>query len=287
MMVGTRGSVLAVRQTEIFIEMMNRTHPAEDCEIKEIKVSGDIDQVSQLHELQGFGAFVRELDDALIKGTIDVSVNSMKDMPIESKENVVVPAILPRASAADVIIPVPLNEIRAGAVIGTSSLRRAATVKQIRPDLTVKPLRGNIQTRIRKWKDGDYDAIILAKAGLDRTGEDVPYAVMDVNEMIPAPAQGAIAVACRGDDIETIRKLSMLDDPKTRTEVTLEREIMKVTGAGCTSPIGINASLNGNEIHLRAISFIGRFPVRLYEVLPKDYSGEDVKRIALELGGSL
>ena len=287
MMIGTRGSILAMRQTEIFIEMMNKAHPAEDCVIKEIKVSGDIDQVSQLHELQGFGAFVRELDDALMKGIIDVSVNSMKDMPIESKQNVVIPAILPRASAADVIIPAPLNEIPLGAVIGTSSLRRAATMKQIRPDLIIKPLRGNIQTRIRKWKDGEYDAIILAKAGLDRTGEDVPHFVIDVNEMVPAPAQGAIAIACRGDDIETISKLSILDDPKTRTEVTLEREIMKATGAGCTSPIGINASLNGNEIQLRANSFIGRFPVRLYEVLPKDYSGEDVKRIAFELGGSL
>jgi len=286
MMIGTRGSILAMRQTEIFIEMMNKVHPTEDCVVKEIKVSGDVDQVSQLHELQGFGAFVRELDDALTKRIIDVSVNSMKDMPIESKQNVVIPAILPRASVADVIIPVPLNEIPFGAVIGTSSLRRTATVKQIRPDLIIKPLRGNIQTRIRKLKDGEYDAIILAKAGLDRTGENVPYAVMDVNEMTPAPAQGAIAVACRGDNIETIRKLSAVDDPKTRTEVTLEREIMKATGAGCTSPIGINASLNGNEIQLRANSFIGRSPVRLYEVLPKDYSEEDVKRIAFELRGS-
>jgi porphobilinogen deaminase len=286
MMIGTRGSALAMRQTEIFIEMMNRAHPAENCVIKEIKVLGDVDQTSQLHELQGFGAFVRELDDALIKRVIDVSVNSMKDMPIESKQDVVIPAILPRASAADVVIPIPLNEIPLGAVIGTSSLRRAATVKQIRPDLIVKPLRGNIQTRIRKWKDGEYDAIILAKAGLDRTGEDVPCAIIDVNEMVPAPAQGAIAVACRGDDIETIRKLSKLDDPKTRAEVTLEREIMKATGAGCTSPIGIYATLNGNDIQLRANSFIGVSPVRFFEVLPRDYSQEDVKRIASQLVGS-
>jgi porphobilinogen deaminase len=287
MLIGTRGSALAMKQTEIFIGMMNRVYPAEDCVIKEIKVSGDVDQTSQLHELQGFGAFVRELDDALIKRVIDVSVNSMKDMPIESKQDVVIPAILPRASVADVVIPIPLNEIPLGAVIGTSSLRRTATVKQIRPDLTVKPLRGNIQTRIRKWKNGEYDAIILAKAGLDRTGEDVPYAVMNVNEMVPAPAQGAIAVACRGDDVETIRKLSKLDDSKTRAEVTLEREIMKATGAGCTSPIGINATLNGNEIQLRANSFIGASPVRLFEILPRDYSQEDVKRIASQLVGSL
>ena len=285
MIVGTRGSILAMKQTEIFVERIRKEFPSLDCQIMEVKVSGDKDQSTPLHELQGFGAFVRELDDALMKGTIDVSVNSMKDMPIDSKEGVIVPAILPRASVEDVIIPVSLTELPQGATIGTSSLRRAASVRRLRPDLNVKPLRGNIQTRIRKLNEGEYDAIILAKAGLDRAEIDIPYKVIDINEMVPAPAQGAIAVACRADDVEMVERLSKIDDPKTRTEVTLERAIMKATGAGCTSPIGINACLVGGFIRLRAESHIGDVPARMDMIISKEYSDDDVREIARRLGG--
>jgi len=285
MIVGTRGSILAMKQTEIFVERIRKEFPSLDCQIMEVKVSGDKDQSTPLHELQGFGAFVRELDDALMKGTIDVSVNSMKDMPIDSKEGVIVPAILPRASVEDVIIPVSLTELPQGATIGTSSLRRAASVRRLRPDLNVKPLRGNIQTRIRKLNEGEYDAIILAKAGLDRAEIDIPYKVIDINEMVPAPAQGAIAVACRADDVEMVERLSKIDDPKTRTEVTLERAIMKATGAGCTSPIGINACLVGGFIRLRAESYIGDVPARMDMIISKEYSDDDVREIARRLGG--
>jgi porphobilinogen deaminase len=285
MIIGTRGSILAMKQTEIFIDRIKAEFPTLDCQIVEVKVSGDKDQSTPLHELQGFGAFVRELDDALMRRTIDVSVNSMKDMPIDSKEGVVVPAILPRASVEDVIMPLSLKEIPKGATIGTSSLRRTASVKRLRPDLNIKPLRGNIQTRIRKLNEGEYDAIILAKAGLDRAEMNIPYSIIDINEMVPAPAQGAIAVACRADDVETVERLSKIDDPKTRTEVTLERAIMKATGAGCTSPIGINACLVGNFIRLRAESYIGDVPARMDMIISKEYSDNDVKEIAKRLGG--
>ena len=286
MMIGTRGSMLAIRQTEIFIESFQKMFPSEPYEVKEIKVSGDADQISPLHELQGFGAFVRELDDALIRGNIDVSVNSMKDMPIDPKDGVVVPAVLPRADVRDVIIPISLDELPSGSVIGTSSLRRTATIGKMRPDLDIRPLRGNIQTRIRKFAEGEYDAIVLAKAGLDRSEISVRYSVLSIDNMVPAPAQGAIAIACRSNDEGMIERLSKLDDPVTRAEVTIERYIMKATGAGCTSPIGINAEAVPDGFRVRAESFMGSVPVKVDAIIRRDDQKKGLDDVVSILKGS-
>lgn len=286
MIVGTRESKLAMRQTEIFVESMRKTHPGIACEIVGMKVSGDIDQTSPLSELQGFGAFVRELDSALLAGKIDVSVNSMKDMPIEYPEGITVPAILPRAAVEDVMIPCGIDDLKLGAVVGTSSIRRAASIKVLRPDLNTMPLRGNIHTRLSKLDDGRYDAIVLAKAGLDRMGINRKMTALNVDDFIPAPAQGAIAISCRSDDPCTIGILKKLDCASTRAEVEAERTIMRLMNAGCSSPIGINAEINGSNIRMRAISFeYSEIPIKIDRLIPAEYTTDDLKSIANTLMG--
>ena len=286
MIVGTRESKLAMRQTQIFLDIIGGRHPEIEFTIKGMKSSGDLDLVSSLDELQGFGAFVRELDAALLSGDIDVAVNSMKDMPIQTPDRICVPAILPRAAVEDVIIPCGLDELNSGAVVGTSSIRRAAMLRSLRPDLRTAQLRGNIQTRISKLENGEYDAIILAKAGLDRLSIHHEMSVLNIDDFIPAPAQGAIAITCRSDRPDLISLLRCVDDPSTRTEVTVERGLMKLMGAGCSSPIGINAKLTTDGIRVRAVSFeYSETPIKMDVVLPNDYTELDLTSIASYLKG--
>lgn len=267
--VGTRDSELALRQTDIFVDALMSLHPDCEIEIKSMRSSGDLDLKSPLDKLQGFGAFVRELDAALLDGSIDVAVNSMKDMPIDIPEGLCVPAVLSRAEVADVSLPKALKDLPDGSVVGTSSIRRASMIKDMYPGLKTAVLRGNVRTRMAKLDAGDYDTIVLAKAGLDRLGVDREMHVMDPGIFVPAPAQGAIAIVCRSDDKDTIELLKGLNDPVTRAEVDAERHLMKLMGAGCSSPIGINAKVRDGIIQINAVSydtgkrteFKGRMPV--------------------------
>ena len=234
MRVGTRESKLAMRQTEIFCERMSQINPDVDIEVVGMKSLGDIDLTSPLNALSNTGAFVRELDDAIKKGTIAASVNSLKDIPITMDDELMVVAIFERDSDEDVILPCPLEDLPKGARVGTASVRREHMLKEVRPDLEIVPLRGNIHTRLDKLDRGEYDAIILAKAGLDRMGIERPMFVLDKERFIPAPAQGAIAVECRKDDAETRRILQKLDHMPTRITVGVERSIMSLMGAGCS-----------------------------------------------------
>lgn len=286
MIVGTRESKLAMRQTQIFLDLAREQHPETEFTIKGMKSSGDLDLTSSLDELQGFGAFVRELDAALLSGAIDVAVNSMKDMPIQMPDGICIPAVLPRAAAEDVLIPCSLDELHAGAVVGTSSIRRAAMLKSLRPDLNTAQLRGNIQTRISKLENGEYDAIILAKAGLDRMSIQHKMSVLSIDDFIPAPAQGAIAVTCRSDKPDVISILRCINDQSTLTEVTVERGLMRLMGAGCSSPIGINAKLSSKNIRVRAISFeYSEIPIKIDVTIPIDYTKQDLFLIASSLKG--
>ena len=270
MIVGTRDSELAMRQTEIFLEALKGIAPELRPEVKPMKSSGDIDLKSPLDKLQGFGAFVRELDAALLSGKIDVAVNSMKDMPVDIPEGLCIPAVLKRADIRDVCIPCSLDDLKEGSVVGTSSIRRAAIIRDIRPDLQTEVLRGNVRTRLSKLDSGKYDAIILAKAGLDCLGADRKCVPLDADTFIPAPAQGAIAIVCRSDDRDTVELLSELNDYETRCEVDAERRIMKMLGAGCSSPVGINARYDDGMLNINAVSFEtgkklsfkGRIPTR-------------------------
>ena len=255
MRVGTRESKLAMRQTEIFCQRMAGANPDIDCEVVGLKSLGDIDLTSPLNQMAATGAFVRELDEAMINGAIDCSVNSLKDIPIDVNKELMVVAVFPRDADEDVILPCPLEDLPQGARVGTASVRREKQLHEVRPDLEIVNLRGNIHTRLQRLDDGDFDAIILAKAGLDRMGIDRPMHVLDKTRFIPAPAQGAIAVECRKSDDATRIALQRLDDMPTRIATGVERGIMKLMGAGCSSPVGINATVEGDMVRVRAVSY--------------------------------
>jgi len=255
MIVGTRESKLAMRQTEIFQQLMAKVNPDEKVEIVSMKALGDIDLTSPLNEMSGVGAFVRELDEAMLQHRIDASVNSLKDIPTKMAEGLTVVAIFERDSPEDIILPCPLEDLPKGAKVGTSSVRRMRLIQSIRPDLQIVQLRGNIHTRLSKLDSGEYDAILLAKAGLERMGIERPMHTLDKSVFIPAPGQGTIAVECRSDDEKAIALLKKLDHAETRAAVDAERGIMRIMGAGCSAPVGINAEVDGDELIVRAIAF--------------------------------
>ncbi len=286
MRVGTRESKLAMRQTEIFCQRMAGANPDIDCEVVGLKSLGDIDLTSPLNQMAATGAFVRELDEAMIKGAIDCSVNSLKDIPIDVNKELMVVAVFPRDADEDVILPCPLEDLPQGARVGTASVRREKQLHEVRPDLEIVNLRGNIHTRLQRLDDGDFDAIILAKAGLDRMGIDRPMHVLDKTRFIPAPAQGAIAVECRKSDDATRIALQRLDDMPTRIATGVERGIMKLMGAGCSSPVGINATVEGDMVRVRAVSYdYTEEPRRVETVLPCDYIMDELLDIAEYLTG--
>lgn len=286
MRVGTRESKLAMRQTEIFCQRMAGANPDIDCEVISLKSLGDIDLTSPLNQMAATGAFVRELDEAMIKGAIDCSVNSLKDIPIDVNKELMVVAVFPRDADEDVILPCPLEDLPQGARVGTASVRREKQLHEVRPDLEIVNLRGNIHTRLQRLDDGDFDAIILAKAGLDRMGIDRPMHILDKTRFIPAPAQGAIAVECRKSDDATRIALQRLDDMPTRIATGVERGIMKLMGAGCSSPVGINATVEGDMVRVRAVSYdYTEEPRRVETVLPCDYIMDELLDIAEYLTG--
>ena len=286
MRVGTRESKLAMRQTEIFCERMSELNPDVQCDVVGLKSLGDIDLTSPLDKMAATGAFVRELDEAMKQDRIDCSVNSLKDIPIDVDPELTIVAIFPRDSDEDVILPCPLEDLPEGARVGTASVRRRNMLMEVRPDLVIENLRGNIHTRLKRLDDGDFDAIILAKAGLDRMGIDRPMHVLDKASFVPAPAQGAIAVECRKDDADVVAALRKLDHMPTRIAVGVERGIMKLMGAGCSSPVGINAVVDGDVVHVRAVSYgYTDEPRRVEKDLPCDYVMDELLDIADYLTG--
>lgn len=211
-----------------------------DVEVKEIKTKGDIDVSTPLEEMGGFGAFVRELNNSLIAEEIDVSVNSLKDMPVMDQDGIVMAAVLPRGPVNDVIVPCPLHELPSGSTVGTSSVRRAAMLRRHRPDLKTANIRGNVGTRLRKLEEGQYDAIVLAQAGMERLGLPGGHP-LPLEEFPCAPGQGAIGIACRSDDYDTLSILKEVNHLQTYEAVTLERALMRALGADCSAPVGIHA----------------------------------------------
>ena len=286
MKIGTRESRLALRQTEIFVGKLIASSPETRTEIISMKSLGDIDLKSPLSNMSAVGAFVRELDEALVAERIDVSVNSLKDVPTKMDSRLTVAAILERDSDRDVILPCPLEALPEGATVGTSSVRREMMLREARPDIAVKPLRGNIHTRLSKLDAGEYDAIILAKAGLERMGIDRPSFTLDESVFIPAPAQGAIAAECRADDAETIDLLKTIDHADTRAAVEAERAVMRTMGAGCSSPVGINARPEGDKLRIRAVSYgYTDSPRRTDITIPKNWTERDILHISDYLTG--
>ena len=239
--VGTRGSPLALAQAERAVEQLRSNHPDIDVDIRVVTTTGDASQETPLAEL-GLGVFTKELEMALLNKSIDVAVHSLKDMSATMPEGFTIAAVLEREDPCDVLVSrsgARLAELPAGAVIGTSSPRREALVRALRPDLAVTGVRGNVGTRIRKMQDGQYDALVLAAAGLVRLGrESEATERLDPLRFIPAVGQGAIALQSRTDDAGLLGMLTALDHSETRAAVTAERAFLRAMGGGCRTPMG-------------------------------------------------
>jgi hydroxymethylbilane synthase len=242
---GTRASALARAQTEAVIALLTAARPDLTCETKVLSTAGDRTQASgePLPEIGGKGLFTAELERALRDGDIDVAVHSLKDLPTEGSDGVVIGAVSAREDVRDCVIGGSLAELPPGAVVGTSSLRRSAQLRALRSDLDVRSIRGNVDTRIEKVRAGDYDAAVLAAAGIRRLGlEEAVTEWLEADVMLPAPGQGALAIQCRAGDEAILALLSEIDEPRARAETTAEREFLRVLGAGCAAPVAALAT---------------------------------------------
>lgn len=255
--IGTRGSALARWQTEFVIAELRRIVPGLNVELRIIKTAGDKDQVRPLAEFGGLGVFTKELEHALASGEIDIAVHSLKDLPTESPASLCVAAYLPREDAREAIVSrhkLGLMQLPRGARVGTSSARRTAQILALRPDARIIPLRGNVDTRLRKAHSDEYDAIVIAAAGLIRLGlehEITEYLALDT--LLPDPGQGALAVQIRADDANLASLLAQLDDAPTRAAVTAERAFLGALGGGCRTPMGAYAELDAGELRVRGM----------------------------------
>ena len=257
LIIGTRGSRLAIWQAEWVQARLQEIAPTLTVTLQRIKTSGDKILDVPLAKVGGKGLFVKEIEEALLRGEIDLAVHSMKDVPTVLPEPLAIVCVPRREDPRDALISrhgLPLNQLPRGARVGTSSLRRQSQLLHYRSDLKIEMLRGNIETRLRKLKAGDYDAIVLASAGLRRMGwneEITEYLPVDVS--LPAIGQGALAIEGRRDD-EFIRSLlSTLDDPTTHTAVTAERALLDRLQGGCQVPIAAYATIEQDRLSLAGL----------------------------------
>ncbi|MFD1705591.1 hydroxymethylbilane synthase [Siminovitchia sediminis] len=257
--IGSRRSNLAMTQTKWVRKQLEELGAPFEFEIKEIVTKGDRILDVTLSKIGGKGLFIKEIEQAMYDGEIDMAVHSMKDMPAELPEGLVIGCVPPREDHRDAFISksgLKLNELPAGAIIGTSSLRRGAQILAHRPDLEIKWIRGNIDTRLSKLKNEEYDAIILAAAGLIRMGwnDDVVTEYLDPEISLPAIGQGALAIECRADDQELLTELAKLNCDKTARTVEAERVFLNKMDGSCQVPIAGYAELLPDEtIQLTAL----------------------------------
>lgn len=260
--VGTRGSHLALVQTEWVIRRLGSLAPELVWEPVVISTTGDM----SARQARGDGLFVMEIREALLHGLVDLAVHSLKDLPTEPVPGLAVAAIPPRADPRDAIIGGRLESLPAAARVGTGSPRRAAQLRHLRPDLEVVPLRGNVPTRVRRARAGELDAVILAAAGLERLGIE-PDEVLPLEQVLPAPGQGALAVEVRAGDQEPAALVERLDDPPTRAAVTAERGVLAELGGGCMLPVATFARIDDGVLllHAAVTSSDGSRQIRLSE----------------------
>ncbi|MFZ4657684.1 MAG: hydroxymethylbilane synthase [Caldilineaceae bacterium] len=250
---GTRTSALALWQTNHIIERLQAAWPGLDCHLQPFVTQGDKTQAldQPLPEIGGKGLFTAELERALLAGEIDLAVHSLKDLPVEDVPGLTIGAITSRADVRDALVARngwTLATLPPGAVVGTSSTRRAAQLQALRPDLTIRSIRGNVETRMRKVFNGDYDATLLALAGVERLGLTANITErLSLTVMLPAPGQGALAVQCRADDQETLALLAVIDDAAVRAAVTAERAFLHGLGGGCSAPVAAFAQVQETE----------------------------------------
>ena len=281
---GTRGSSLALWQTNHVISALERAWPGLSCHVKRFKTKGDKTLEVPLPQIGGKGLFTAELEHALREGDIDFAVHSLKDLPTDPSPGLTLGAVTNRTNAQDVLVAHEqwtLETLPAGATVGTSSLRRAAQLHHVRPDLNVQPIRGNVDTRVRKVQDGTYDAAVMAAAGLERLGltdHIAEYLSLDV--MLPAAGQGALAVQCRAGDMRILALLAAIDNEADRMATRAERTFLSALGGGCSTPIAAYARVGDDamiEMNALIVSLDGQMVIRVQGV------GTDAQQLGREL----
>lgn len=255
--IGTRGSRLALAQSRMAGALVSQAHPGLEVELVEIATAGDQDQSTPLSAGEGVGWFTTAIQTALQQGEIDVAIHSYKDLPTRRPEGLTIAAVPLREDPRDAWVSrgnIGVRGLKPGAIVGTSSPRREAQLRELRPDLDIRPIRGNVDTRLAKVEAGDYDAAVLALAGLKRLGLERRVAhIFGYEEMLPAPAQGALAIECRTADEPTRALLAAIDDPVLRQVVTAERTFLATLEGGCSFPAAAYAEHFGTTLKLHAL----------------------------------
>jgi len=255
--VGSRGSRLALRQTELVLAELSRRFPGRRFQVQEVRTTGDRRPEVSLAAIGGQGVFVKELETALRARRVDLAVHSLKDVPAEVGRGLVLAAVTERGDVRDTVVSRGqrrLAELPAGSRVGTGSLRRAVQVRALRPDLEVVDLRGNVDTRLRKVEEGHVDAAILAAAGLARLGYlERAAELLDTGAMLPAIGQGALTLEARADDAEVIEMASALEHRDTRLATTAERAFLARLGGGCRLPMAALGIVEGDSLRLRGL----------------------------------
>lgn len=256
--IASRGSKLALAQAHYTRDLLKNLQKDIEVSIVVISTKGDRDKSDFLYKSESIGVFTSEVENALLDGRADLAVHSLKDLPTAITEGLIVAAIPKREDPRDALVSNhdigSLFDLPKGASVGTSSLRRIAQVLQYRDDLKCQPLRGNVETRVKKVESGEVDAIIIAKAGLNRLGlAGKISAVLDTEEFVPAPGQGALAIQIRSDDEDLAELVSRLDDRDTRLAVEAERRVLALMHGGCSIPLGVHGRIEGDKMSIDAI----------------------------------
>ena len=285
--VGARGSKLSQAQTNWVISELQKIDSSLSFEFKTITTKGDTD-TRPLFAMEQKGIFEKEIDRAVFDKEVDFAVHSLKDVPSQLDENLIIACIPKREAINDVLITrdgFDIDSIPPNSVIGSSSLRRAVQITRKRPDLNVKPVRGNIETRINKVVDGKFDGVVLAQAGITRLGTNVKLSKLSLDDFPPSPGQGALAIVCREDDSKTLEILQQIEDPKSRKEIEAERALSDSVDSGCRFPVGAFAVSDSNSLTLKVAvySMDGKKSI----ILEKSDNINNAIELGKSLGGEL
>ncbi|MDE1728290.1 MAG: hydroxymethylbilane synthase [Thaumarchaeota archaeon] len=285
--IGTRGSQLSLTQTNWVVSEIKKKSPQTEFAIITIKTQGDTD-ARPLFTINQKGIFEKEIDRAVAERKVDFAVHSLKDVPVELPEDLVLACVPKREEANDVFITNDgsmLNTIKKGALIGTSSLRRAVQITRIRPDVVVKPIRGNIETRIRKVHDGEFDGVVLAQAGITRLGLGVKFQRLSMDTFPPSPGQGALGIVSRKDNVSLIELLKKIEDPETRNAIEAERSLSMFVDSGCRFPVGAFAHRDNDRLKLKVIvySIDGKKSIMVEKDSETSKANDLGKQVATEL----
>jgi hydroxymethylbilane synthase len=288
LVIGTRGSALALTQSNMMAEALRQAHKGLEVRLEVIKTAGDADQRTKLHAFPGMGVFVKELQMALLDGSIDCAVHSLKDVPEDEPDGLVLAAFPEREDARDVFISDgrSFRDLPKGSKVGTGSPRRVLQLKALRPDLEYVAVRGNVDTRIGKVRSGELQGVVLAAAGLHRLGraEEITHS-FSFREMIPAIGQASLGIECRADDQRVLKLLAAIDHDETHDAVSLERDFMKRIGGGCKVPMAAHVYPYGDGMRMLAV--LGN-PVtgaiaRVEQTLEEDDEDEMLEEVAVRM----